>query len=271
MSRIMLAAIVALSSFAGPLHALDVSSCPATVPPREVGMLQADLVCSDGEAGHPYSAIKLERGASLDLNGHSVTFSRGATAFVAVECAEKCTLGNGTITSTDGGVGISTKARARVVARDLTLSGFHTGIQSAVGKIALENVTIDAEAWGLTPVKKIQLENVHVTLSNPGATNECLGASQPGGRVKGRQVVLTGCGTGVLANKITLEDLTVTGTHGFGVFGGSVRLSNSSVNGSGFYDVVSASIPRLLSTTCGTSARGLSDGTFGTWGVCADD
>ena len=61
-------AAIVLVSFAPPVHAVDVTTCGQVVARRDAGVLQADLDCS----GTGLPAIALEKGAALDLNGHTI-------------------------------------------------------------------------------------------------------------------------------------------------------------------------------------------------------
>jgi hypothetical protein len=102
-----------------------------------------------------------------------------------------------------------------------------------------------------------------------GLTTDCIGASQPGGKVDGHDVTLSGCDYGVDANgHVKLTNLTVTGAN-IGVFsGGALQLTNSSVTGSTQVDLYSRAKPKLVNTTCGTSRR---VGKTVTWVVCEND
>jgi len=59
------------------LLALDIAACGETVPKNTVGVLQADLDCSTHLFG-----VRLLRGATLDLNGHTIAGGDGTQATV---------------------------------------------------------------------------------------------------------------------------------------------------------------------------------------------
>src|SRR5262245_39427964 len=73
---------------ASVVRALDITTCGATVPPNEIGVLQADLVCTGGYA------VELQAGATLDLNAHTVTYGGGGAAvWPVVQCSGRsCTV-----------------------------------------------------------------------------------------------------------------------------------------------------------------------------------
>src|SRR4030095_438815 len=79
--RVRLPVLVALLAFGSHrAWALAITACNTTVPPRETGVLQADLLCAGEFAG-----VTLENFATLDMNGHSI---RGP-AVKGVICTER--------------------------------------------------------------------------------------------------------------------------------------------------------------------------------------
>jgi len=76
MQRILIV-LIAVVVRAVPGAALDIVSCGVTVPRGEVGVLQADLACP----ASPF-VVRLLRGATLDLNGHSLQGGNSTTAAV---------------------------------------------------------------------------------------------------------------------------------------------------------------------------------------------
>ena len=79
--HVRLPVLVALLAFGSQrAWALDITACNTTVPPRETGVLQADLLCAGEFAG-----VTLENLATLDMNGHSI---RGP-AVKGVICTER--------------------------------------------------------------------------------------------------------------------------------------------------------------------------------------
>ncbi len=77
MSRAMRAlACIALAVSAA--HASDITTCGQTVAADDTGVLQADLDCSSAPVG-----VWLLRGATLDLNGHTISAGDFSYATVA--------------------------------------------------------------------------------------------------------------------------------------------------------------------------------------------
>src|SRR5262249_56752633 len=76
---------------------VDITACPAAVPAGGMGVVQADLNCTSGtDSGY----VVLGQGATLQLNGHSLTFNPGSTPSALVLCEGTCTVsGPGTLTS----------------------------------------------------------------------------------------------------------------------------------------------------------------------------
>src|SRR5262249_51252908 len=104
---------------ASPVRALDITTCGVTVPPGEIGALQADLVCAGG------NAVELQSGATLDLTAHVLTL---ADPGAVVWCSEKsCTV------------------RSRAAARGRIVGTYESscvyGID-VVRRVVLENVEI---------------------------------------------------------------------------------------------------------------------------------
>lgn len=73
--------------------AIDVTSCGATLPETDTGVLQVDLDCAG--AG-PYG-VRLLRKATLDLNGHSITGGPVAPTVLGVETSDGSGRGDFTI------------------------------------------------------------------------------------------------------------------------------------------------------------------------------
>lgn len=92
--------------------------------------------------------------------------------------------------------------------------------------------------------------------------------------VFGKKVMLTDCS--IVDNTIGLEAngtvillrSAVTNSTRWGIQATGVSLHDSSVSGSGQVDLLTKHRPRLMNSTCGTSAKPASPGT---WGVCSLD
>jgi hypothetical protein len=78
---------------------------------------------------------------------------------------------------------------------------------------------------------------------------------------------LTSCGGAESFRTAKLTNLTATGNSIFGVEAQRATVTGSTVTGNGAADIVTATPPQLVNTTCGTSASF----TGTTWGVCAND
>jgi hypothetical protein len=66
--------------------AVDVTACGQTIPPNAVGVLMADLDCATHAVG-----VRLRRGATLELNGHSIAGGDSTFATVAGVGSESST------------------------------------------------------------------------------------------------------------------------------------------------------------------------------------
>lgn len=264
-----------------PAAALDVTGCPFVVPPGEVGVVQNDIDCAEGAPDEGFLdgryGIMLERGARLDLNGHTVTLLSAPPLEAPIACRSVCEVhGPGTVeTSTGEGVGISVRGNRRAKIRDLEVLGFSSGIVAS-GRAEVTNVLVDAAISGIAG-RVLDLHGVDVTL--PGAPFDlpqsgCIEATQSNSRVTGEDVTLSGCWYGVYGTRrVKLSGLTVTGSN-VGVFSvGVVDLTSSSVTGSESADLYTARPPRLTSSACDTSLQYLPklDAPGGTWGVCQND
>lgn len=272
MRRFAFVAIVAVV-IAGPVRAasIDVSACPALVPANTVGVLQADLDCT-APTSNKY--VVLERGATLDLNGHSLTFHSAASALSLVYCTSRCTVqGPGTLAAADAGyasISIATNGRATI--RNVDISGMYSGVQGLNAKVKIEDSTIDAVQWGIATVSKADVSNVTIATSIPGGY--CIGATDESGSVvKGHDVMLTSCTDGVWASgRVKLSRLTAVGHASIAVYSGrSLVLKDSTVTGAGYVDVLSPRRPTLVRTTCDRSGVDTGDTVTTNWGVCAND
>lgn len=241
--------------------AVDVTSCSQVIPDGEIGVLQADLVCP------AFSGIGLGRGATLQLNGHTVAAEAAVLGQVGIGCFRgKCRIeGPGTVSGFKG-AGIVGLTPSKLEVRGITVQGNGIGISG--DKLRLVDLDITAnDDWGASGTK---LEATNVASTNNGS--EGLG----GYGVRLIDVTVSGNGAnGVNCNRVTARNLTATGNTLYGVrsvYHGNTKLTDSTVSGNGIADVGSQHRPKLVGTTCGTS-RQLNDGgaDLGTWGLCTDD
>jgi hypothetical protein len=268
-----LASAILLLSVSGAATAMadDITTCPATVSPGATGVVQADLDCtSTTDTGY----VLLGRGATLDLNGHTLTYHPGAPALSLVRCESNCSItGPGTLTTTAPDYAMIAAASGSVVkVSDATIEGMYVGILANSGRVIVTNTSISAVQWGIAAVKKAKVENLTVAVTQPGGY--CIGATEEmNSVVVGSNVTLTSCVDGIWASKkVRLTGLTSTNHSGIGIYShGRIVLKSSTVTGSPGYDLVSGHAPVLIATTCGHSGVAVDDLITDTWGVCAND
>ena len=258
-------------ALAGLASAVDVTTCPATVPAYTTGIVQADLTCTNATSS---GYIELQRGAVLNLNGHTLTFTPDDPAAALVFCDSNCAVqGPGILTASAlGWASIWVGAEGMLVVRDLTIEGMVHGIVDNNGRVIVTNTSISAQQWGIAAAKKAVLDGVTVAVTAPGGY--CIGATaEIRSAVVGQNVTLTSCVDGIWASgKVRLTNLTANNNSGVGVYSAKrLVLKDSSVTGSGIVDLLSGRRPVLLNTTCGTSRQDTFDPVPPTWGVCAND
>ncbi len=273
MRRVIPGLLLVLSA-AAPARAIDVVGCPIDIPPGEVGVVQGDVICGGGSAGNPNFSILLQKGARLDLNGHTVTYAQGSGTLGLINCESKCEVsGPGTLdVATVAGPALWVEDRGRAYVHDIAMVGFSTGISSPRADLRLVNVSIDATHSGIVAARRVDLENVDVTL--PGGGGPCIGATQAASRVRGNDVTVSGCEYGVYGTRnVDISNLSVSASH-IGVFStGRVHLSDSVVTGSDYVDIYCGRRPDLVNTTCEHSLK-YSRAHFapdGSWNACAGE
>jgi hypothetical protein len=249
----------------------NVTACPAVVSAGATGVLQADLDCTTTtDTGY----VVLGQGATLDLNGHSLTFNPGDPATALVRCEDNCAVtGPGTLTSSGAGfASIWAPTGAVVKVTGVTIEGMYNGIVAISGRAIVADTTISAVQWGIAGVKKARVDDVTIAVTTPGGY--CIGATEEmNSVVVGTNVTLTSCVDGIWASKkVRLTGLTATNNTGFGVYSrGRIVLKSSTVTGSPSFDLVSGRRPVLVGTTCDHSGIDTGDVVTETWGVCASD
>src|SRR5215831_11255933 len=99
--RALTPAVIVLSFLATPARGVDVVTCSQSIPSGETGVLQSDLDCTAAEIG-----VYLEGGASVSLNGHTITGAhRDVPGSVGIACPASCTVaGPGQVVGFDAGV-----------------------------------------------------------------------------------------------------------------------------------------------------------------------
>lgn len=260
--------------------ALDVTLCGQVIPPRETGVLQADLDCpgtphycldypatactTDSDCGNSgwcvAPAVQVEKRATLDLNGHTLKGGAGAT----VLCTSYCTVvGPGAIDNDVATPQIGIYLRTRGKISDVVIDGGYAGIMASQGKprrrIHVTNVTVnDAAFYGIFSYHKVVATNVTVN-----------GSGGPGISISdiiGDNVTANGNSTGIWATRVRLSNVTAMNNANYGVGGGRLRVTGGTVTDNGMGDVYAWKTPRLTGVTCGTSTSGDSS-----WGVCQND
>jgi len=261
-----LAVFAFVSTLFGNAAAMDISSCNVTVPPGEVGVIQTDLSCMGA------FVVALERGATLDLNGHLISLDvNPASSQAVVQCnTRRCAVaGPGSLRCHQGpgnystGVGMpkggrldvtdtnilfcdqgiwdmgSPGAKTRVYATDLrVLYSTYNGIEAE--KLVATNLETHDNGFSGLAVEQVRGTNLVVNYNGDDGGHS--GITSFGGVVRVTGLVAKGNARhGVEAKKVILDSSTVT--------------DNDVV------DIVSVRFPRLINVVCGTS----------NWGVCAND
>lgn len=238
--------LAALPAAAG---AVDVTTCGQTVPPDEVGVLQADLT---GCGANDVAVAIADRGKLL-LNGHAI-----ASGAIGVQCiGRRC--------SVDGPGEI----------RDVSLFGIL--ISKKHGRLRVRDAVVrDSGQIGIASLGsrgRVKLERVTVAGNRSGVETTTNGA------VSGKDVEVVGnLQWGVVAGRdLHFTRLTVVDTglgqpqpgDGLVCFwcGGTLRAS--SVTGSTGKDILTFRKPELARSTCGTSGSPYDPER--TWSVCAND
>lgn len=248
----------------GVCSATDVTVCGQKIVDGDTGVLEADLDCS--AAPGILAAVLIGNGATLSLNGHTVT-GRPDIAAVAGDVARRfAVVGPGTITG--AGTGIAGALKTRVTIRDVDLSENDFATDVPLGTVDLTSVTVESHHSGIS-AGTVRAQTLTVTTNDSG---DCI----LGRTIRGTDVTVTGCHTGIGAlGSARLQRLTATGNVTIGVSAARVRLLDSVVTGNIFIgqplDILSTRRPSVIRTTCGVSRQLIGDVVGATWGVCADD
>jgi hypothetical protein len=242
----------------------DPSSCGIELFRGETGVLLGDLDCTgQGEI----AAIVLHGGAAVNLNGYRVSNDlHGISCYPSVSPSRTCTItGPGEITNSLNGIAAASKVRVT----NVTIHGNDTGIWKIYGDVRHS--------------ARVDLKNV-VIRDNAGA------GLRGGGAINATDTTIRDNGDVGLTSQgpSRLRRTTITGNGGAGIIGGifsdfyqeysysprALSLTDSDVSGNGVIDgsadLLMIKRPRLLRSTCGTSANPEAPGNP-TWGVCAGD
>jgi hypothetical protein len=246
------------------LATVDVTDCGQVVPAGETGVLQADLDCA---ATNVIAGVLLRDGATLDLNGHTLSGGKSPLIVgVASDAARSCAIvGPGVISGSSEGVACG---RARMSITDVTLEDNGYAIDASLCRLTLTNVTSSSTVSGIS-AKEIRASNVNVTVNGNG---NCI----MGKKVFGSDITVSGCHTGVTGQTLVdVQRLDARDNMSTGVVAGRVRLVDSVVTGNYFFpgplDTFSKRRPELINTQCDVSMRWRGKKVGPTWGVCAND
>jgi hypothetical protein len=265
-----LAALSAGMLLASNAWAIDVSSCGQAIPRGEVGVLIADLTCGE-------TAVELEGGATLQLDGHTLTVSAGA----GVECEERrCAVeGPGVIDGqATGDAGIYLYERVRLSLRNVIIRDFAYGLLGLLrDRVDFENVLIDGSIIGgidlgnfsLLKGSGLTVQNTLGPVGRAVRATKCIGENWT---IADNPAIWTLRQSGLACGRARLSGLVATNNAGLGVWlGGSGRFIDSTITGNDAaadgIDLLSIGRPRVIGGTCGRSAN--QDGV--PWGVCAGD
>jgi hypothetical protein len=243
-SLVVIGALALLSTQAG---AVDITECGQVVPKNQVGNLVGDLDCTDPNSfiTPPHSiisAVELERGATLNLNGFSLvgpTLSEGPERS-GVFCRHKCRV---------NGPG--------------TIMGFGFGIQGRHKRITVTDVTINGATAGGLSAFQLMARRCTITGNGGGVSG---GHSQRKFRIYDSEISDNDV-VGVSGRKIILKNVIVTGNGKNGVSSddGRVLVWDSVIIGNGVdcasppppgcRDLSGTSKKRLIRTLFGTCSR----------------
>jgi len=275
-----LVAVAITTGWIGESHAappVEVNSCGQFATK---GFLGGDLDCT----GFPGDAVTIER--SLDLNGFTLT----GGLLSAVTCLKSCKInGPGTITGS-GAFGVNIHGVGKVTEVNLTDNGL-AGVQCFEKCKVRGPATISGNGNNGVRASSATIRDV-VLSGNSGPAVEAQNNKQRG-RAKLRDSIVTGNGSGVLADrKVVLRDTTVSGNGQFGILSGDspicekrgvAVLRDSNVTGNGIdvecgvtiacADVATCmGTPKLKGTaTCDTSYMVGSGVPGDDWDTCALD
>ena len=257
--RVALLAFITVVGLATAAHskvAILITECNTVVPIRQRAVLQNDLVCDSSATW----GVVLERGARLELNGHSIVGGQNA--------------------------GVYCPARCRVFGPGEIVGSAGSGINAL--RVKVVDVTVrDAGRWGITAFKAVRLENVTVVNSGKAgiAANRVRGwdvtVVNAGGTAA--LVALVGERSGIAARRaIRIDGLLVTGSARGGIAARRCLITDGEISGNQADPTLPVVNPpefpggdlrctgrvKLTDTACGTS---LDPETGETWGLCASD
>jgi len=280
--RALTPAVIVLSFLATPARGVDVVTCSQSIPSRETGVLQSDLDCTAAEIG-----VYLEGGASVSLNGHTITGAhRDVPGSVGIACPASCTVaGPGQVMGFDAGV----FAANALQVRDLDVHDCGDGVRAS--HLLAVNVTANNNSEAGFGAEFMR--GFGVTANGNGeygfygphliATDMTANGNGEAGlavfeSMRATNVTVSGSGTyGVATGRLVGTGLVITGNADVGIYATSLKLRDSDVSGNNGYalgiDLQVDRAPRLRRTRCGKSLQSPSaEAPFPTsWGICTDD
>jgi hypothetical protein len=289
-------ALVVTASVAGA--AMQLTTCGATIPPGETGVLQNDVTCEyrcsldptilcredESLCGHgactPERFI-LARGATLDLNGHTILDAYQASG---VWCGASINDNQGYCVVKGPGMVLGGKGTGidgggmDVVVQNVTIGNTDTAIFTH-GQIIADGLVIrrgrENTVYG---GKGVTLTNSHADGDNPIISGADMmlnnveigpqeGSLQAAGEVHGQDVRIAGSGS-IVGHDIALSRLTSEPDSGFRIRPFVSATRRLSLVDSDVASIGSGELPVLVRTTCDTSQI---TGTSASWGVCSND
>ena len=254
-----------------PAAPVPVTACGQAIPAGAHGVLQNDLDCPDTG-----QALVVGSGASLALNGHTISVQGGGSV-VDVHSAGRHTIsGPGSFSNCTiaCGVGFDYKRVVRVDSVDfanVAFSAIECLDQNAYRKnvVTARDVHISGDAaFGLT-AGTVDLQNVSIA----GTTIAAILSD----RVKARGLSIVGtAGYGIktdtfFSKRVQLEAAEIRDNQGSGVASHALLAVRSTVTGNGGtagVDLLTQTKPKLHNTTCD---RSRDSGTQTPWGICSGD
>ena len=243
--------------------ALDITACDTEVPAGDVAVITTDLDCGPNTVPDSYG-IELESGATLDLQGHTITGAQWAVYCPGPRtCTVTSTSGTGTLTGAEAGIWTP---ESKVVVSNVHFADNEYGISNNP-KTTLTDVSFAGNGFALT-TRSLFATNVSITGSCDAAYCFDLGR----GRIDGLVTTTVGAANVIqVTRSVDVRNASMSGGAGqIGIVARRIRIRDSVVTG---HDVDLASRGlRGSNVSCGKSRR-FGQGGFGigSWEICAND
>jgi hypothetical protein len=272
LSSVFLCSAILVLVTTGPTQAADpvpVTACGQEIASGTAGELSGDLDCS----GTGFSAVVVQDGGTLYLNGHTLTGSTAGNAYT-VHCIAKCrVVGAGTIAGGSAGIAsleIPGKVDIRdVVIRDAAGSGVLGGTVRIRDSEIRDNGQVSEGCGVFVGSRSLKIVDTTVTGNSCGVFNH---GSKPAVILRSNIIdnVSTHPDPRFIAGVIGLagvkaKDSTITG-HLVGIPPKGTRCDSW-----GCGDIITFEVPpKLVGVTCGNSAD-MGELPVVAWNVCAND